>query len=70
MLKRLWQYKPFRVFIWNVFNGAITLVTTRYVAQTNPNLVAIAPLVMASLTLITKWINNRFFNDLWVTKVS
>ena len=65
---RLWNYKPFRVFIWNTLNGIITLATTWLMAQSNPQLVVFAPFIMSGLSLLTKYLNNKYFNDLGVIK--
>jgi hypothetical protein len=66
-MKKLRNIKEVRVFVWNTFNWLITLISTLALAQTEPTLVALAPVIMAWLTMITKYVNKKYFNDLWVT---
>jgi len=61
---KLRQYKPFRVLVWNTINGIITLATTRLLAQTNQDLILIAPFIMSGLSILTKRLNVTYFNDL------
>lgn len=67
-MQKLRNYKPFRVFCWNTINGIITLFSTRLLAQTDVRLVALAPIIMSVLSMITKYLNTKYFWDLWVTK--
>jgi hypothetical protein len=33
-------------------------------------LVALAPIIMSGLNMFTKYINKKYFNDLWVDKTA
>ena len=63
-LQKLWNFKPFRVFVWNTFNGAITLLLTYLATLADPRFVVIAPFVMSGLSVLTKYINTMYFGDL------
>ena len=65
-MKKVRQIKAFRVFVWNTFNGIITLLTTLLLMQTDDRWIGIAPIIMSGLSFLTKFINNKYFNDLGV----
>ena len=61
----LWNWKPLRVFIWNVFNaGVVYLGTYLLLPEYAPYSVFLVPV----LNRITKYVNTRWFNDLGVVK--
>lgn len=64
MLQQIRQFKPFREFAWQTFNALISLVTAYVLAKD----VSYAPVIMLMLNQATKYVNKRFFGDLWVTK--
>ena len=67
-IKNLRQKKEVRTFVWNTFNGIITLVSTLVLASKEPMLITVAPIIMSWLSLLTKHVNKKYFNDLWVVK--
>lgn len=65
MLKSLWNNnKNFRVFVWQVFNALVAFGTSYLTWLDN----SYVPVIMLILNQVTKWVNNTYFGDLWVTK--
>ena len=65
MFKKLRQEKDFRVFVWTVFNAAISYAWVKLAA---PELAMYSPFLVPLLNMITKYVNTKWFGDLWVKK--
>ena len=61
---KLWQNKNFRTLVWQVFN-AIVAFGTSYITGLDNTYV---PFMMLVLNQVSKWINTKYFGDLWVSK--
>ena len=69
-LKAFWNKdKNFRILIWSLFNVVIAFTGTYLSWLEWPMAFGIAALAVPFLNLITKYVNIKFFNDLWVTNV-
>lgn len=68
MLKELRQNKDFRIFVWTVFNGTITFIGTQLAGLQGESAVVVAWLAIPLLNIITKYVNKKWFGDLWVSK--
>ena len=70
-LKRLWQNKDVRTFIWNTISlfvwTTITLVTNDVIHLEDPWLSLFFLFVVPTVQSLMKYINKKYFNDLWVT---
>jgi len=67
-LKKLWQYKPLRVLIWQLIDVVLAFGITYLWDITGEYQVIAVGLWIPVLNVLTKWINTTFFNDLWVEK--
>lgn len=69
-LNKLWQNKDVRVFIWNTLSlfiwTTITLVTDDVIHLEEPWLSLFFLVVVPTTTQVMKYINKKYFNDLWV----
>lgn len=68
IMKNLRQNKDFRVFLWTVFNALVAFAGTELANITGELQVYVVGIAIPSLNALTKYINIRYFNDLWVTK--
>lgn len=70
-IKKLWQNKDVRTFIWNMLSlfiwTTITLVTDDIIHLDEPWLSLFFLFVVPTVTQAMKIINKKYFNDLWVT---
>lgn len=70
-LKKLWQNKDVRTFVWNVISlfvwTTITLVTDDVIHIEEPYLSLFFLVVVPSVQQLMKSLNKKYFNDLWVT---
>lgn len=65
MLKSLWNNnKDFRVFVWQVFNALVAFGTSYITGLDN----SYVPVIMLILNQVSKWVNTKYFGDLWVLK--
>ena len=67
-MTKLWQHKDVRVFVWTVFNAGITLAISFLSGLEGEQAVLVSALGIPFLNIITKFINTRYFGDLWVEK--
>jgi len=63
--KTAWQNKDFRVLCFSIFNAIVAYVGTALIA---PQFAAYSPILVPFFNMFTKYINNRYFGDLWVSK--
>lgn len=71
-IKELWQNKDVRTFIWNVISlfvwTMITLVTDDIIHLNEPWLSIFFLFVVPLTQYVMKYLNKKYFNDLWVTE--
>ena len=67
-LKKLWQYKPLRVLIWQLIDVFLAFGITYLGNVTGEYQVIAVGLWIPILNIITKRINTNVFNDLGVEK--
>lgn len=68
-LKLFWSNnKDFRVLCYTMLNALILYLIKVFWNVTDPNLLAVAPFLIAIMNLGTKWINTKLLGDLWVDK--
>lgn len=67
-MTKLRQNKDVRVFVWTVFNAGITLAISFLSGLEGETAVLVSALGIPVLNIITKFINTRYFWDLWVEK--
>jgi len=67
-LKKLWQYKPLRVLIWQLIDVILAFGITYLSDITGEYQVLAVGLWIPILNILTKWINTTFLNDLGVEK--
>ena len=67
-MTKLRQHKDVRVFVWTVFNAGITLSISFLSGLEGEQAVLVSALGIPFLNIITKFINTRYFGDLWVEK--
>lgn len=71
-IKKLWQNKDVRTFIWNVISlfvwTMITLVTDDIIHLNEPWLSIFFLFVVPLTQYVMKYLNKKYFNDLWVTE--
>lgn len=67
-MKKLRASKDFRVFVRTVFNAGIAYVWTLLSGLTGEAAILVAGFAIPFLNLLTKYINNKWFNDIGVTK--
>lgn len=67
-IKKIWQYKPLRVLIWQLIDVLLAFGITYLSNVTGEYQVIAVGLWIPILNIITKWINTNIFNDLWVEK--
>lgn len=65
MIKKLWSKKEFRIFIWTSFNALVAFLWTQLVL---PEYVMYSPFLIPLLNMITKYVNTKWFGDIWVTQ--
>lgn len=63
---KLRQNKDVRVFVWTVFNAGITLVISYLSGLDGETAVLVSALGIPVLNIVTKFINTKYFGDLWV----
>ena len=69
-LKQIWQYKPFRVLCWQLFNAVIAFGITYLWGIEGEYQAVVIGLWIPVLNIITKWVNTTYFWDLGVEKVN
>lgn len=67
-LKKLWQYKPLRVLIWQLIDVILAFGITYLSDITGEYQVLAVGLWIPILNILTKRINTTFLNDLGVEK--
>lgn len=67
-LKKLWQYKPLRVLIWQLIDVILAFGITYLGNITGEYQVLAVGLWIPILNILTKRINTTFLNDLGVEK--
>ena len=67
-INKMWQYKPLRVLIWQLFNVCIAFLITYLGDITGEYQAIVVGLCIPVLNVITKWVNTTFFDDLGVEK--
>jgi hypothetical protein len=65
IIAKVWNWKPFRVFIWNVFNASVAYLGTYLLL---PEYANYSVFLIPVLNWITKYVNTKWFNDLGVNK--
>lgn len=68
MIKWLRQNKDFRVFVFTVFNACVAFAGTYLLGLEWTMAIMATWLAIPFLNALTKYINTRYFGDLWVTK--
>jgi len=58
-----WQNKDLRILCFTCFNALVSFVWTMLLA---PEYTQYSPFLVPFLNMITKYINNKFFNDVGV----
>lgn len=68
VLQRLRAIKQVRAFVWQTFNGFVTLIVTLLgTVAIDEKFVFILPFVYSGINALTKYINTVYFGDLWVS---
>lgn len=60
-IKKIWQIKWVRVFLWEVFNGAIVAAGVFASSLTTTESIAVVAFLTPMLSRITKEINTKWF---------
>lgn len=55
--------KDFRVFVFTTLNALIVFAMARLGKVTDPNLLAVAPFLIAVMNMASKWINTKLLGD-------
>ena len=68
-MKNFWNNnKEFRVFVWTVFNAVLAFIGTQLAGVTWPEAVIIAGIAIPFLNALTKFVNVKWFWDMWVSE--
>ena len=62
-LNNLWQKKDFRVWAFTTFNALVAFIVFELAL---PQYAGIAVFLIPELNWLSKWINMKYFNDVWV----